>query len=81
MLVDGHFAYNAFFGRPALSDFQIVLAPWCLKMKFPTSEGTGEVEGDQDTARDCYVTELRQRRRKDNGKNAETALCVKSKDA
>ena len=50
-------------------------------MKFPTNEGTGEVEGDQDAARDYYVTELRQHRWRDNGKNAETTLCVKSKDA
>jgi len=39
VLIDSRSAYNAFLGRPALSDFQIVLASWCLKMKFrPTIE-------------------------------------------
>jgi len=81
VLIENHSAYNAFLGRPALSDFQIVLAPWCLKMKFPTDNGVGEVEGDQDAARDCYVTELRNNRRKNKGKDAETTLCMKSLEA
>jgi len=58
VLIDSHSAYNAFLGRLALSDFQIVLAPWCLKMKFPNDNGVGEIKGNQDAARDCYVTEL-----------------------
>ena len=45
--------------------------------EFPTDNGVGEIEGDQDAARDCYVTELRNNRRKDKGKDAETSLCKK----
>ena len=81
VLIENHSAYNAFLGRPALSDFQIVLAPWCLKMKLSTDNEIGEVEGDQDAARDCYVTELRNNRRKNKGKDAETTLCMKSLEA
>ena len=50
-------------------------------MKFPTGEGVGEVEGDQDAARDCYVIGLRKNKRKEKGKDAETTLYVKSLDA
>jgi len=81
VLIDIHSAYNAFLGRPALSDFQIVLAPWCLKMKFLTDNGVGEVEGNQDVARDCYVTELRENRKREKGKGVEAALCVKNSEA
>ena len=81
VLIDGPSAYNAFLGRPALSDFQITLAPWCLKMKFPTSEGVGEVEGDQDIARDCYVTELRQNTRREKGKDVGVAPRIQDQEA
>jgi len=50
VLIDSHSAYNAFLGRLVLSDFQIVLARWCLKMKFPTNNGIGEIKGNQDAA-------------------------------
>jgi len=67
-LIYSHSAYNAFLGRLALSDFQIVLAPWCLKIKFPTDNGLGEIEGNQDAPRYCYVTELRENQKREKGK-------------
>ena len=39
--------YNAFLGRPALTEFRAVIAPWCLTLKFPTINGVGVVQGDQ----------------------------------
>jgi len=50
-------------------------------MKFPTDNGVGEIEGDQDVARDCYVTELRENWRKEKGKDARAALCFKNSEA
>ena len=52
--------YNAFLGRPALAEFRIAIVPWCLTLKFPTDHGIGIFQGDQATARACYVAELRE---------------------
>jgi len=50
-------------------------------MKFPTDNGVGEIEGNQDTARDFYVTELWENRKRDKGKGVEAALCIKNSEA
>jgi len=81
VLIDNHSAYNAFLGRPTLSDFQIMLARWCLKMKFPTNNGVGQIEGNQDAARDCYVIELRENRKREKSKGVEAVLCIKNSEA
>ena len=47
-------AYNAILGRPSLNALQAVVSTYHLKLKFPTSQGVGEVRGDQVLARHCY---------------------------
>lgn len=68
VVLDGFSTYNAFLGRPALSDFKAVMAIWCLKLKFPTRERVGVVEGNQSMSRVCYIAELREMKRLDKGK-------------
>ena len=34
------------------------MSTYCLKVKFPTDNGVGEVRGDQILARECYQTIL-----------------------
>ncbi|KAK2999486.1 hypothetical protein RJ639_024303 [Escallonia herrerae] len=52
-------AYNAILGRPALNQLQAVVSTYHFKMKFPTKHRIGEVKGDHNTARQCYVTSCR----------------------
>ena len=72
--------YNAFLVRPALAEFRVAIAPWCLTLKFPTDHGIGVVQGDQAAGRACYVAELREAQRKEKGKGVEESLCVRSTD-
>ena len=81
MVLDGYSAYNAFLGRPALSDFRAATAIWCLKLKFPTPAGVGVVDGDQSMSRECYVTELREMRRLEKGKGKPEQVCPKKPQA
>ncbi|KAK3022983.1 hypothetical protein RJ639_046687 [Escallonia herrerae] len=59
MVVKVPSAYNTILGRSALNLLQAVVSTYHLKMKFPTEHGIGEVKGDQTTARQCYVTSCR----------------------
>ncbi|GAA0147076.1 hypothetical protein LIER_06867 [Lithospermum erythrorhizon] len=52
-IADG--AYNGIIGRPTLSQFEAVVSPVHLKLKFPTQHGTGEMQGSQERARGCYL--------------------------
>ena len=47
-------AYNAILGRLGLNVLRAVVSTYHLKLKFPTSQGIGEVRGDQALARHCY---------------------------
>lgn len=49
-----------FLGRPTLIYFRPALALWCLTKKFPTENNIGVVKGDQEMAREYYMTELRE---------------------
>ncbi|KAL0361939.1 UNVERIFIED_CONTAM: Retrovirus-related Pol polyprotein from transposon [Sesamum radiatum] len=46
-------SYNIILGRPALNAIEAVISTLCLKMKFPTEYGIGEVRGSQWSAREC----------------------------
>ncbi|XP_038982240.1 uncharacterized protein LOC120110758 [Phoenix dactylifera] len=48
-------AYNAILGRPGLNALQVVVSTCHVLMRFPTSQGVGEVRGDQTVARRCYM--------------------------
>lgn len=77
VVVDEHSAYNAFLGKPTLTAFKIALAPWCLTTKFPTERGVVVIKGDQKTARECYMAELVEAKRKEMGKNAGPPLRIR----
>ena len=45
-------------GRPTLNKWKSATSTCCLKVKFPTENGIGEVRGDQVLARECYQAVL-----------------------
>lgn len=51
-------AYNAILRRPSLNSARAVVSTAHLLMKFPTPHGIGEVRANQETARQCYATNL-----------------------
>ncbi|XP_023880001.1 uncharacterized protein LOC111992366 [Quercus suber] len=54
LVVDCPSSYNVIIGRPALNKWKSSTSTYCLKIKFPTENGVGEVRGDQILARECY---------------------------
>ena len=58
LVVDCPTSYNVIIGRPTLNKWKAVTSTYCLKVKFPTDEGIGEVKGDQVLARECYQAVL-----------------------
>ncbi len=52
-------AYNAIIGRPTLNALRVVTSTFHLKLKFPTSNEVGEIYGDQQAARNCYVASMK----------------------
>ena len=53
-MVDCPSSYNVIIGRPTLNKWKAAISTYCLKVKFPTYSGVGEVKGDQVLARECY---------------------------
>ena len=43
---------------PTLNRWKAVTSTYCLKVKFPTKQGVGEIRGDQVLARECYQAVL-----------------------
>ena len=58
MVVDYPSSYNVIIGRPTLNKWKSATSTCCLKVKFPTENGIGEVRGDQVLARECYQAVL-----------------------
>ena len=58
LVVDCLSSYNVIIGRPMLNCWKAVTSTYCLKVKFPTKNGVGEVKGDQVLARECYQAVL-----------------------
>ena len=54
LVVDCPSSYDVIIGRPTLICWKSVTSTYCLKVKFPTENGVGEVKGDQVLARECY---------------------------
>ena len=54
LVVDCPSSYDVIIGRPTLNRWKSATSTYCLKVKFPTENGVGEVKGDQVLARECY---------------------------
>lgn len=52
-------SYNAILGRTTITALRAITSIPHLKMKFPTDFGVGEVVGDQNTARQCYLVTVK----------------------
>ncbi|GAV71236.1 hypothetical protein CFOL_v3_31061 [Cephalotus follicularis] len=63
MVVNTPSSYNAIIGQPGLNLMEAIVLTRHLLVKFPTRFGVGEVRGDQQVARKCYQTTI-----KDKGK-------------
>ena len=50
--------YNVIIGWPTLNKWKAATSTYCLKIKFLTDNGVGEVKGDQVLARECYQAVL-----------------------
>ena len=55
LVVDCSSSYNAIIGRPTLNSWKVLTSTYHLSIKFPTEYGVGQVQGDQLTARECYL--------------------------
>jgi len=61
LIIDCPSSYNVILGQPTLNCLKAVTSTYCLKVKFSTPHGTGEIIGDQLLARECYQTVLASR--------------------
>ncbi|KAK6140854.1 hypothetical protein DH2020_025386 [Rehmannia glutinosa] len=59
LVVDSYSTYNVIIGRPALNSFQAIVATFHMKLKFVVGDGVGEVLGNAQVARKCYVKAVR----------------------
>ena len=57
-MVDCLSSYNVIIERATLNRWKAAKCTNCLKVKFPTENGVGEVKGDQVLARECYQAVL-----------------------
>ena len=55
VMVDQPSAYNAIFGRPLMRATKMVIATFCMKVRFPTASGDGYMECNQRTGRCCGI--------------------------
>ena len=58
LVVDCPSSYDVIIGRPTFNKWKATTSIYCLKVKFPTDNGVGEVKGDQVLARECYQAVL-----------------------
>ena len=58
LVVDCLSSYNVIIKRPTLNQWKAATSTYCLKVKFPTENGVGEVIRDQVLARKCYQAVL-----------------------
>ena len=62
LVIDCPSAYNIILGRPALNTLRVVPSTYHLILCFPTSNGVGEIRGDQIATTECYVSSLKTRK-------------------
>ena len=58
LIVDFPSSYNVILGRPTQNRLKAVTLTYCLKVKFSTLNGIGQICGDQLLARECYQAVL-----------------------
>ena len=58
LVVDSPSSYNMIIGQLTLNHWKAATSTYCLKVKFPTEQGVGEIRGDQVLARECYQAVL-----------------------
>ena len=58
LVVDCSSSYNAIIGRPTLNSWKAVTSTYHLSVKFPIDYRVRQVQGDQQAARECYLTML-----------------------
>ena len=58
LVVDYSSSYNAIIGMPTLNSWKAVISTYHFSVKFPTEHEVGQVQGDQLTARECYLAML-----------------------
>ena len=61
LVVDCLSTYNVILGRPTFNKLKAVTSTYYLKVKFPTTNGKGEINGDQVLPRECYQAALASR--------------------
>ena len=47
LVVDSPSSYNMIIGRPTFNRWKAATSTYCLKVKFQTEQGIGEIKGDQ----------------------------------
>ena len=57
-MVDCSSSYNAIIGRPTLNSWKAVISTYHVLVKFPTEHEVGQVQGDQQAVRECYLAML-----------------------
>ena len=58
LAIDYPSSYNVIIGRLTLNHWKSATSTYCLKVKFPTENGVGDVKEDQVLARECYRSVL-----------------------
>ena len=60
LVVEDLTAYNIILGRPTLNEAKAVIVPHLMLMKYECDDGRiGAIYGDQQIARECYLTTVR----------------------
>lgn len=59
LVVKAPFSYNAIIGQPTLINLKVITFTYHLNVKFPTTQGIGEIREEQALARECYTQELK----------------------
>ena len=57
-VINAEWNYNTIIGRTTQSALKAITSITHLKMKFPTEFGIGEVKGDQQMYRQCYISNI-----------------------
>jgi len=71
--------YNVILGRSLINAMRVIISPGYLLMKFPISQGVGQVRGNQKQARVCYVSSTKGTKGKRKMMTKETLMISEQK--